>query len=251
MRFLCGEYIFTFRKTATRFTTSVPKFFCDWYLGQFTRSKITTLLMEVAVYSEIVHVNFVVIITTAVTMNFSVLSSRAVFRCMLCLFRPWLTEFNGVVQSCFTLSRSTVFTEVSPMKPEDSPIPLFTAILHSVPWVKKIVNTETAAIIVISIIIIVIKLLSSYYIVMIAVVILVIAANHHQQQHRCRRRYCLLVVKPIDFRYSCYTELFIFLCPSQLFRPMQRRPKYKMNKSEKSLHTCGGCFDTKNISIST
>ena len=47
-------------------------------------------------------------------------------------FVPWLSEFSGVVLSCFTLSRSTIFTDVSLEKPEDS----FKAILYSVSWVR-------------------------------------------------------------------------------------------------------------------
>ena len=33
-------------------------------------------------------------------------------RCHVC---PWLTEFSGTVLSCFTLSRQTIFTEISPI----------------------------------------------------------------------------------------------------------------------------------------
>ena len=36
------------------------------------------------------------------------------------LHPTWLSEFSGVVQSCCTLSRSTMFTDVSLIKPEDS-----------------------------------------------------------------------------------------------------------------------------------
>ena len=43
---------------------------------------------------------------------------------------PWLIEFSGVALTCFTLARSTVFTEVSPIKSEDSVILLFKAILY-------------------------------------------------------------------------------------------------------------------------
>lgn len=50
-------------------------------------------------------------------------------RCMgAATFLSWLTEFSGVVFNWFTLSRFTVFTEVSVIKPEDSPLPVFKAI---------------------------------------------------------------------------------------------------------------------------
>ena len=51
---------------------------------------------------------------------------------MLCLeawalpmFLPCLDEFSGAVQSCFTLSRQTSWTEVLLIQPEDSLRPLF------------------------------------------------------------------------------------------------------------------------------
>ena len=47
-----------------------------------------------------------------------------------CHVWPWLIQFSGVKMSCFTLSRSTTFTEISPIQQEDSPIPLFEAILY-------------------------------------------------------------------------------------------------------------------------
>ena len=40
----------------------------------------------------------------------------------------WLTEFSGISLTCFTLSRLTIFTNVSPLKPEISLDPLLTAI---------------------------------------------------------------------------------------------------------------------------
>ena len=66
---------------------------------------------------------------------------RAVLRRMVAaIVLPWLTEFSGVVLSCFTLSRQTSLTEVPSMQPEDSPIPLFEAIVHSRSWSWKLVN---------------------------------------------------------------------------------------------------------------
>ena len=52
----------------------------------------------------------------------------------------WLMGFRGVVLSCLTLSCLTIFTEVSPTKPEDSLKPLYKAVLHSVTLVRKLVN---------------------------------------------------------------------------------------------------------------
>ena len=49
-------------------------------------------------------------------------------------------EFSSVALGCFTLSRYTAFTEVSPIQPEDSPISLFKAIVYSRSWVRKLVN---------------------------------------------------------------------------------------------------------------
>ena len=40
----------------------------------------------------------------------------------------WLTEFSGISLTCFTLSRLALFTNVSPLKPENSLAPLLTAI---------------------------------------------------------------------------------------------------------------------------
>ena len=54
------------------------------------------------------------------------LSSASSFR-----VGPSLSEFSGVVPSCFMLSLSTVFTEVSLIKREDSFDPLFKAVLYS------------------------------------------------------------------------------------------------------------------------
>ena len=51
-------------------------------------------------------------------------------------------NIHDIVLSHFTLSPSTVFTEVSTIGPEDSPIPLLKRVLYSVSchgmsWVKK------------------------------------------------------------------------------------------------------------------
>ena len=54
----------------------------------------------------------------------------------------WLTEFSGVVLSCFTSSCWTIFTEVLPIAPEDSPIQLFKAIVYSKSLVRKLVSTS-------------------------------------------------------------------------------------------------------------
>ena len=51
-------------------------------------------------------------------------------------------KFSGAVLRCFTLSRSTISTEVSPIRPEDLPVPPFEAILHATSWVGKIVNSR-------------------------------------------------------------------------------------------------------------
>ena len=53
---------------------------------------------------------------------------------------PWLSEFIGVVPSRFRLSRATIFTAASLIKPEDSVNPLFKAILYSGSWVRQLVN---------------------------------------------------------------------------------------------------------------
>ena len=50
----------------------------------------------------------------------------------------WLNEFNGVAQSCFTLSCLAIFAGVSLTKREDSFNPLFKAILRSMAWVRTI-----------------------------------------------------------------------------------------------------------------
>ena len=44
--------------------------------------------------------------------------------------------------SCFTLSRFTIFPDVLFVKPEDSLNPLFKAILYSVSWIRKLVNSK-------------------------------------------------------------------------------------------------------------
>ena len=48
-----------------------------------------------------------------------------------CYAWRWLTELSDAVLSCFTLCRSTVFTEASPIKPEDWPKPLFKTIVFT------------------------------------------------------------------------------------------------------------------------
>ena len=75
--------------------------------------------------------------------------SQLFFFCTCCILMhkcchvwPWLIEFGNVVLSCFTLSCSTTFTEVSPIKLEDSPIPLFKAIFRSVSLVRRTVNIK-------------------------------------------------------------------------------------------------------------
>ena len=58
--------------------------------------------------------------------------------------RGWLS-FSGVELSCFTLSNLArlFFTEVSPIKPENSPEScLFKEILYTKLWVRKIVNSN-------------------------------------------------------------------------------------------------------------
>ena len=57
-----------------------------------------------------------------------------------CHVLPWLIEFSGVVLSRCTLSRYTVVAEVSPIQLEDSPIPLFKAIVYSRSRVRQLVN---------------------------------------------------------------------------------------------------------------
>ena len=52
----------------------------------------------------------------------------------------WLSEFSDVVLSCFTLSHYTIFTEISPLQPEESLIPLFKAIVYSRSWIRKLVD---------------------------------------------------------------------------------------------------------------
>lgn len=53
-----------------------------------------------------------------------------------CRIWSWLIEHS--VLSCFTLSCSTVFTEVSFVKPEYLFIPLFKATPYSTSWVKNL-----------------------------------------------------------------------------------------------------------------
>ena len=49
-------------------------------------------------------------------------------------------EISSVVLSCFMLSRWTIFWGVSLIKLKDSFSSLFKAILHSLSWVKKLLN---------------------------------------------------------------------------------------------------------------
>ena len=49
----------------------------------------------------------------------------------LCHVWPRFAEFSGVAMSCFALSRSAVFADVSRIKPEDPFNPVFKAILYS------------------------------------------------------------------------------------------------------------------------
>ena len=55
----------------------------------------------------------------------------------VCALGQRLVVFGGVVRSCSTISRSTIFTQVSTIIPEDSLLPLLKAILHSISWVRK------------------------------------------------------------------------------------------------------------------
>ena len=55
----------------------------------------------------------------------------------------WLTEFCGVVLSCFTLSRASIsVSDASLTKPEDSLNPLLEAVIYFVSWVRKLANNE-------------------------------------------------------------------------------------------------------------
>ena len=56
--------------------------------------------------------------------------------------KPWLTEFSGVLRSCFTLSRCTVFPDVSLIKPEVSINPVFSTVLYSMSWVRKLEQSQ-------------------------------------------------------------------------------------------------------------
>ena len=59
-----------------------------------------------------------------------------------CHVWPWWTEFNIVVLSCFTPSRSNIFKELLSVKPQDIPMPLFKAILYWMSCVRKVVNSN-------------------------------------------------------------------------------------------------------------
>ena len=62
-----------------------------------------------------------------------------------CRAWPWLSEYSGVVLSCYTLSRSTVLTDVSLLEPEDSFNPSLKAVIYSVLSVRKRVNTHAVS----------------------------------------------------------------------------------------------------------
>ena len=78
--------------------------------------------------------------STAVFTTVSRATSRST-RGQRCHVWPWLSEFSGVLQSCFALSPSTIFTHVWLIKPEDSFSPLLKAISYSVSWVRKLMNS--------------------------------------------------------------------------------------------------------------
>ena len=59
------------------------------------------------------------------------------------VWQPCLIDSSGAALSCFTLSRLTVFPAVSLITPEDSFSPLFQAILYSLSWARKHVNSDT------------------------------------------------------------------------------------------------------------
>ena len=58
--------------------------------------------------------------------------------------RVWLrfSEFSGVVLGCFTLTGSTIYTDVSlnQIRIKTHSNPLFMAVLYSVSWVRKKLN---------------------------------------------------------------------------------------------------------------
>ena len=56
------------------------------------------------------------------------------------VFGSWLNELGGVVLRCFTHSHSTIFTDASFTKPDDSFKSLFKTISYSVSWARKLVN---------------------------------------------------------------------------------------------------------------
>lgn len=57
-----------------------------------------------------------------------------------------MIDFSGVVPTYYSrISRWTGFTDASFIKPEDSPVSLFKAILYSVPQVRGIVKLEVLA----------------------------------------------------------------------------------------------------------
>ena len=53
---------------------------------------------------------------------------RTVSRQGHCHISPWLSEFSGVVQTCYTVSSPAIFLDVSLIIPEDSFNPLFKAV---------------------------------------------------------------------------------------------------------------------------
>ena len=71
--------------------------------------------------------------------------SNAVTRSMRAVtFGLWLLEFSGVVVSFFHDSLSSISTEISLIKPENWPIPLFEVffVIGSMSCVRKIVNNK-------------------------------------------------------------------------------------------------------------
>lgn len=76
--------------------------------------------------------------STVTTFTHSVSPSQLLHRVYQASVWPWFTELICAVLSSFTPSPSTITMALSP----NSPIPLFKAILHSLPWVRKIVNWQ-------------------------------------------------------------------------------------------------------------
>lgn len=76
--------------------------------------------------------------STVTTFTHNVSPSQLLHRVYQASVWPWFTELICAVLSSFTPSPSTITVALSP----NSPIPLFKAILHSLPWVRKIVNWQ-------------------------------------------------------------------------------------------------------------